>query len=73
MFSYSFMLSSEMRPAELFFQMHLLARQSEYGLDSLSNVEFCQTPRKWVLRAIHTNPSCLRYWKVLQKLIEGVI
>ncbi|KDP36716.1 hypothetical protein JCGZ_08007 [Jatropha curcas] len=60
----------EMRPAELFFQMHLLARQSEAGFDSSSNVEFCQSPLKWVLRAIHTNPSCVRYWKVLPKLME---
>ncbi|XP_015574671.1 tetratricopeptide repeat protein SKI3 isoform X1 [Ricinus communis] len=60
----------EMRPAELFFQMHLLARQSEAGFDSSSNLELCQSPQKWVLRAIHTNPSCLRYWKVLRKLME---
>lgn len=57
----------EMRPAELFFQMHLLARQSTAGPDS-SNVEHCQSPQRWVVRAIHTNPSCVRYWKVLQKL-----
>ncbi|KAL9445641.1 hypothetical protein AB3S75_013513 [Citrus x aurantiifolia] len=58
----------EMRPAELFFQMHLLAMLSKAGSDSSSRVEFCQSPQKWVLRAIHTNPSCLRYWKVLHKL-----
>ncbi|XP_044511086.1 tetratricopeptide repeat protein SKI3 isoform X2 [Mangifera indica] len=62
----------EMRPAELFFQMHLLAMQSKAGSDSSSSmrVEFCQSPQKWVLRAIHTNPSCLRYWNVLQKLTD---
>lgn len=60
---------AEMRPAELFFQMHLLARQTKASSDS-SRVEFCQSPEKWVLRAIHTNPSCMRYWKVLQKLVE---
>ncbi|XP_041022054.1 tetratricopeptide repeat protein SKI3 isoform X4 [Juglans microcarpa x Juglans regia] len=59
----------EMRPAELFFQMHLLARQSKSAPNSTSNIEFCQSPERWVLRAIHTNPSCVRYWKVLQKLI----
>ncbi|WCJ44793.1 Tetratricopeptide repeat (TPR)-like superfamily protein [Euphorbia peplus] len=59
----------EMRPAELFFQMHLLATQSEARRDPSANVEFCQSPQKWVLRAIHTNPSCLRYWKVLPKLM----
>lgn len=59
----------EMRPAELFFQMHLLARRSKSVSTSSSNIECCQSPERWVLRAIHTNPSCSRYWKVLQKLI----
>lgn len=61
---------TEMRPAELFFQMHLLVRELDMGFDSLSGVEFCQSAQQWVLRAIHTNPSCLRYWKVLSKLTE---
>ncbi|KAK6277550.1 hypothetical protein POUND7_017873 [Theobroma cacao] len=59
----------EMRPAELFFQMHLLARQIESDSDSSSRVECCQSPQQWVLRAIHANPSNLRYWKVLQQLV----
>ncbi|XP_068305808.1 tetratricopeptide repeat protein SKI3 [Pyrus communis] len=59
----------EMRPAELFFQMHLLAKQSKASPQS-SSVEFCQSPQRWVLRAIHTNPSCMRYWTVLQKFVE---
>ncbi|XVE56309.1 hypothetical protein DITRI_Ditri03aG0228300 [Diplodiscus trichospermus] len=59
----------EMRPAELFFQMHLLARQIEPESDISSRVECCQSPKQWVLRAIHTNPSSLRYWKVLRKLM----
>ncbi|KAL6176261.1 hypothetical protein ACLB2K_052896 [Fragaria x ananassa] len=59
----------EMRPAELFFQMHLLAKQSKASSDT-SSIEFCQSPQGWVLRAIHTNPSCMRYWKALQKLVE---
>lgn len=59
----------EMRPAELFFQMHLLAKQIESESDSLSRVECFQSPQQWVLRAIHTNPSSSRYWKVLQKLV----
>nr|XP_011464990.1 PREDICTED: tetratricopeptide repeat protein 37 [Fragaria vesca subsp. vesca] len=59
----------EMRPAELFFQMHLLAKQSKASTDT-SSIEFCQSPQGWVLRAIHTNPSCMRYWKALQKLVE---
>lgn len=60
----------EMRPAELFFQMHLLAKDVKSAHDSTSSVAACQTPQKWVCRAIHTNPSCLRYWKVLQRLVE---
>lgn len=56
-----------MRPAELFFQMHLVSRQSS---DSSSSVEPYQSPLKWIIRAIHLNPSCLRYWKVLHKFME---
>ncbi|KAJ8772613.1 hypothetical protein K2173_027790 [Erythroxylum novogranatense] len=62
--------SPETRPAELHFQMHLLARQGELAFDPSYGVELCQSPEKWVLRAIHSNPSCFRYWRVLQKLIE---
>ncbi|GAV65799.1 TPR_1 domain-containing protein/TPR_11 domain-containing protein [Cephalotus follicularis] len=61
--------SPEMRHAELFFQMHLLARWSKAGSDHISRVVSSRRPREWVLHAIHTNPSCWRYWKVLQKLI----
>lgn len=59
---------TEMRPAEVYFQMHILARESEDRLEAASGIENCQTPEKWVLRAIHTNPSCMRYWNVLDKL-----
>ncbi|CAN1315796.1 Tetratricopeptide repeat protein SKI3 [Linum perenne] len=59
-----------MRPAELFFQMHLLAREPRAALTNHSSgVESWQSPEQWVLRAIHTNPSCLRYWRVLKELI----
>lgn len=47
----------ENRPAELLFQMYLLTRQTSHGVDSI----------RWILRAIHTNPSCSRYWKLLLK------
>ncbi|XP_052201463.1 tetratricopeptide repeat protein SKI3 isoform X2 [Diospyros lotus] len=60
----------DMRPAELFFQMHLLSRQSKDDSESSSSVELSQTPQSWILRAIHLNPSCLRYWKVLHKYME---
>ncbi|KAF9626718.1 hypothetical protein IFM89_038892 [Coptis chinensis] len=58
----------EMRPAELYFQMHLLARKQKTRSDSSSNVD--QSPKRWILRAIHLNPSCLRYWKLLPKVRE---
>ncbi|XP_058073295.1 tetratricopeptide repeat protein SKI3 [Magnolia sinica] len=61
---------AEMRPAELYFQMHLLARQSKVVPDQFSSVESSQSPQRWIIRAIHSNPSCSRYWKVLQKLGE---
>ncbi|CAJ2651089.1 unnamed protein product [Trifolium pratense] len=62
--------SSEMRPAEVYFQMHLLARQLKVGLSSMSSMESSQSPHRWVIQAIHANPSCTRYWRVLQKLME---
>ncbi|XP_027362032.1 tetratricopeptide repeat protein SKI3 isoform X2 [Abrus precatorius] len=61
---------SEMRPAELYFQMHLLARQLKVGPSTTSNIVSSQSPLRWVIRAIHVNPSCMRYWRVLQKLME---
>ncbi|KAK8471871.1 hypothetical protein PHAVU_002G054600 [Phaseolus vulgaris] len=61
---------SEMRPAELYFQMHLLARELKVGPHSTSSMESTQSPLRWVIRAIHMNPSCMRYWRVLQKLVE---
>ncbi|KAF5747268.1 tetratricopeptide repeat protein 37-like [Tripterygium wilfordii] len=65
-----FSWAPEMRPAEVYFLMHLLAKESKGKADHPSNVESCQSPEKWVIRAIHTNPSCIRYWKALQKLLE---
>lgn len=65
-----FDLWTEMRPAEVYFQMHILAKQSEDRPKTDSGIENCQSPEKWVLRAIHTNPSCMRYWNVLPKLVE---
>ena len=55
-----------MRPAELYFQMHLLAKQERESSRSSSLIESSQSALRWVLQAIHLNPSCLRYWKVLQ-------
>ncbi|KAL2349572.1 hypothetical protein Fmac_003572 [Flemingia macrophylla] len=61
---------SEMRPAELHFQMHLLARHAKVGPSATSSTESSETPQRCVMRAIHLNPSCMRYWRVLQKLNE---
>ncbi|KAK4276374.1 hypothetical protein QN277_019330 [Acacia crassicarpa] len=58
----------EQRPAELFFQMHLLARQSKVGSNTQSSERSFKSSQRWVLQAIHTNPSCMRYWKVLLEL-----
>ncbi|KAL5182245.1 Tetratricopeptide repeat protein SKI3 [Glycine soja] len=58
----------EMRPAELYFQMHMLARQLKVGPNA--SIESTQSPHRWVIRAIHMNPSCMRYWRILQKLME---
>lgn len=58
----------EMKPAELLFQMHLLSRQPKDGsMPSFSNVDNSENSLRWILRAIHTNPSCSRYWKFLLK------
>ncbi|GFP89520.1 tetratricopeptide repeat protein 37 [Phtheirospermum japonicum] len=57
----------EMRPAELLFQMHLLSRQQKGGAMSSYRLDYCNSSLRWLLRAIHMNPSCLRYWKFLMK------
>lgn len=62
--------STEMRPAEVYFQMHLVARQLKVGPSSISRMESSQSPERWVIRAIHMDPCCMRYWRVLQKRME---
>ncbi|KAM3236778.1 tetratricopeptide repeat protein SKI3 isoform X1 [Capsicum annuum] len=61
----------EIRPAELFFQMHLLARRLKEGSAAISNLEPATSPLRWILQAIHMNPSCLRYWRALLKLFDN--
>jgi superkiller protein 3 len=63
----------ETRLAQLYFQMHLLAiRSAESGIPGQKQgVEFAQSPEQWLLRAIHRNPSCTRYWRVLIRLLYG--
>ncbi|KMT19386.1 hypothetical protein BVRB_1g013820 [Beta vulgaris subsp. vulgaris] len=57
--------SAETRPAELYFQMHLLA----HGSETTSGPDYGGS-LSWLFRAIHLNPSCLRYWKILLKLVQ---
>lgn len=64
----------ELRPAELYFQMHLLASQSTAAAAPQQKQqpllpETMQSPGAWLLRAIHQNPSCSRYWKALQQVV----
>ncbi|KAI4366241.1 hypothetical protein MLD38_022139 [Melastoma candidum] len=61
----------EMRPAELFFQIHLLARQPTANQDSMLSVETHTSPLKWVCRAIHTDPTPFRYWRILRTLEQA--
>ncbi|KAJ1687174.1 hypothetical protein LUZ63_018564 [Rhynchospora breviuscula] len=64
----------EMRPAELYFQMHLLAsKNAASGIaGQKQGVEFTQSPEQWLLHAVHMNPSCKRYWRVLVMLFYGL-
>ncbi|KAK9740332.1 hypothetical protein RND81_03G027300 [Saponaria officinalis] len=56
--------SSGTRPAELYFQMHLLG---QHGSEPTSGQDAYGDPQDWILRAIHLNPSCSRYWRILSK------
>ncbi|XP_076922571.1 tetratricopeptide repeat protein SKI3-like [Bidens hawaiensis] len=58
----------EMRPSEIFLQMHLLLGPLDSGMNSLRTKQYQKNPLRWLLQAIHLNPSCSRYWKALQNL-----
>ncbi|KAM0061737.1 putative tetratricopeptide-like helical domain superfamily [Helianthus debilis subsp. tardiflorus] len=61
--------SPEMRPAEIFLQMQLLLGPLDDSMHSASRTKHYQkNPLRWILQAIHLNPSCSRYWKALQNL-----
>jgi superkiller protein 3 len=67
-------IRTELRPAELYFQMHLLASQltaatAPQQKQQLLLPETMQSPGAWLLRAIHQNPSCPRYLKALEQLV----
>lgn len=61
--------SPEVRPAELFFQMHLLAKHGSQSQAAFEPEDY-QDAQNWVLRAIHLNPCCSRYWRILGKLAQ---
>lgn len=58
---------AELRPAEVLFQMHLLSRQLE---DVSEGVESSKSSLRWIIRAVHLNPSCSRYWRVLKTFMD---
>uniref|UniRef100_A0A7C9E7T7 UDP-N-acetylglucosamine--peptide N-acetylglucosaminyltransferase SPINDLY n=1 Tax=Opuntia streptacantha TaxID=393608 RepID=A0A7C9E7T7_OPUST len=58
--------SSETRPAEIYFQMHLLAK---HEFEATANPDAYVHAQNLVCRAIHLNPSSGRYWRVLWKLL----
>lgn len=63
--------SKEHKPAELYFQMGLLAKRLKCTTPGNQEVpDSFQSPRSWFRRAVHINPSCLRYWTMLQQM-EG--
>ncbi|VFQ92416.1 unnamed protein product [Cuscuta campestris] len=58
----------EMKPAEVFFQMHLVSRLSWQGGGERLLEGYANSIR-WMLQAIHLNPSSSRYWRVLRSLL----
>ncbi|WOL13945.1 tetratricopeptide repeat protein SKI3 isoform X1 [Canna indica] len=62
---------AEMRPAELYFQMHLLAKQPSTGSTQDRCIAYTQSSERWIQRAIHLNPSCLRYWRTLEMAVAS--
>ncbi|GAB4861706.1 hypothetical protein Ancab_036959 [Ancistrocladus abbreviatus] len=62
--------SAVMKPAEIYFQMYLLAKQSTDGSQPSSSADGNEIPQRWILKAIHLNPSCSRYWKALLNYVD---
>ncbi|GLJ53491.1 hypothetical protein SUGI_1141270 [Cryptomeria japonica] len=62
---------AEIRPAELLFQMHLLAEQSRAMSERDKNwPETSKSSRLWLQHALHLNPSCLRYWETMKQALK---
>ncbi|GAB4862126.1 hypothetical protein Ancab_037401 [Ancistrocladus abbreviatus] len=64
------MLYSVIKPAEIYFQMYLLEKQSTDGSQPSSGIDGNEILQRWILKAIHLNPSCLRYWKTLLNYVD---
>jgi superkiller protein 3 len=60
-----------MKPAELLFQMHLLAERSKaMSASDKDRPECSKSSRSWLLLALHLNPSSLRYWEALKQVLK---
>ncbi|KAJ7518221.1 hypothetical protein O6H91_21G059300 [Diphasiastrum complanatum] len=61
----------DLRPAEIYFQMGLLARQANGSSQSNAECpEICETVRSWMQKAVHMNPACDRYWVIVGQMKE---
>lgn len=56
---------ADYKPAELCFQMGILGKVSKVSNSEIPDT--VQSPRVWFRRAVHINPSCARYWTMLQQ------
>lgn len=62
---------ADMKPAELLFQMHLLAERSKaMSASDKDRPECSKSSRSWLLLALHLNPSSLRYWEALKQVLK---
>eukprot|EP01018_Ginkgo_biloba_P009368 Gb_35868 [translate_table: standard] len=61
----------DLRPAEIFFQMHLLAKRSRAMSEGDKDwPESSKSSRSWLLKAVHLNPSCSRYWEIVRQVLK---
>ncbi|GAB4861700.1 hypothetical protein Ancab_036953 [Ancistrocladus abbreviatus] len=66
------MFYSVIKPAEIYFQMYLLEKQSTDGSQPSSGTYGNEIPQRWILKAIHLHPSCSRYWKALLNYVDWI-
>ena len=59
------MVLAELTPAELYFQMGVLAKISAVSNLNPTELSYTQSPRIWFRKAVHINPSCARYWTMV--------